>query len=270
MSNAKTTAQRVENSEWFERAVRIGLVAYGIVHLLIAWLALQLAFGQSSGAASQQGAMQQLAQQPFGKPLLWIIAAGFVALAVWQLFDALWGHRKHDGGKRTFKRVGSAGKVVIYLALAVSAATTALGDSSSSSKDGLTAKVMNLPLGQLIVGLAGAGVIAIGGYLVSRAVRKSFEHDLQPQATSGSTGTAVVRLGQAGYTAKGIALAVVGALFVWAAVTYDPKKAGGLDVALHTLLNQGFGPWLLALVALGIGCFGVYCFFWAKDADTSS
>ncbi len=53
-------------------------------------------------------------------------------------------------------------------------------------------------------------------------------------------------------------------------MTYDPKKAGGLDVALRTLLDQGFGPWLLALVALGIGCFGVYCFFWAKDADTSS
>ncbi len=270
MSNTKSTAKQVENSEWLERAIRIGLVSYGIVHLLIAWLALQLAFGHSSGAASQQGAMQQLKQQPFGTPLLWIIALGFVALAVWQFFDALWGHHKHDGGKRTIKRVGSAGKVVIYLVLAVSAITTALGDSSSSSKEGLTAKVMKLPLGQLIVGLAGAGVIAVGGYLISRAVRKSFENDLQPQATSGTTGSTVVRLGQAGYTAKGVALAIVGALFVWAAVTYDPQKAGGLDDALRTLLDQGFGPWLLAVVAVGIGCFGAYCFFWAKDADTSS
>jgi Domain of Unknown Function (DUF1206) len=266
----KDAARQVDDSEWLERLIRVGLVSYGIVHLLIAWLALQLAFGHSSGAASQQGALQQLAQQPFGKPLLWVLALGFVALAVWQFFDALWGHHKHDGGKRVAKRLGSAGKVVVYLVLAVSAVKTAVGDSSSSNKDRLTAKVMSWPLGPLIVGLVGAGIIAIGCYLVSRAVRKSFENDLQPQATSGTTGTTVVRLGQAGYTAKGLALAIVGALFVWAAITLDPQKAGGLDVALHSLLDQGFGPWLLAVVAVGIGCFGAYCFFWAKDADTSS
>jgi hypothetical protein len=270
VSNTRSTAKRVENSEWFERAIRVGLASYGVVHLLIAWLALQLAFGNSSGAANQRGAMRQLAQQSFGKPLLWIIALGFVALAVWQAFDAIWGHQKHDGGKRTFKRVGSAGKVVVYLVLAFTAVKTAVGSSSSSNKDSITAKVMKLPLGQLIVGLVGVAIVAVGIYLISRAVRRSFEHDLQPQATSGTTGSTVVRLAQVGYTAKGVALAIVGVLFIWAAVTFDPKKAGGLDAALHTLISQPFGPWLLAVVAVGIGCFGVYCFFWAKDADTSS
>ncbi len=270
MSQAKSAARQIDNSEWLERAVRVGLVAYGIVHLLIAWLALQLAFGHGSGSASQQGALHELAQQPFGTPLLWIISLGFLALAVWQTTDALWGHRKHDDPQRAIKRVGSAGKTVVYLVLAVSSVKTALGQSSSSSKDALTAQIMDLPLGRFIVGLIGAVIIGIGGYLVSRAVRKSFENDLQPRATSGSTGTAVVRLGQAGYTAKGIALAVVGALFVTAAWTYNSSKAGGLDTALKTLLDQSVGPWLLAVVAVGIGCFGVYCFFWAKDADTSS
>ena len=60
------------------------------------------------------------------------------------------------------------------------------------------------------------------------------------------------------------------ALFVSAAVTFDPKKAGGLDVALHTLLAQSYGAWLLTVVALGIGCFGLYCFAWARDIDPSA
>ncbi len=270
MTDAKNRAQRVENSEWLERLVRVGLVAYGIVHLLVAYLALQLAFGTSEGAPSQQGALHQVAEQSFGTVLLWVIALGFLALAIWQFFEALWGHRREDGGKRLFKRVGSAGRVVVYLALGLSAGKTALGEQSSSSEDQLTAQVMELPLGQFLVGAAGLIVIGIGGYLVSKAVRKSFEKDLQPQATSGSTGTTVVRLGQAGYTAKGVALAVIGGLLVWAAWTYDPKKAGGLDVALRTLLDESFGPWLLAFVAVGIGCFGVYCFFWARYADTNS
>ena len=41
-------------------------MAYGVVHLLIAWLALQLAFGDHSENASSQGALRELASQPFG------------------------------------------------------------------------------------------------------------------------------------------------------------------------------------------------------------
>lgn len=271
VSKTESTARSVANSQWFDRGIRVGLAAYGLVHLLIAWLALQLAFGSGSQpAASQQGAMNELAQQSFGTPLLWLVAVGLLVMAAWQAFEAIWGHRSAQGGKQVFKRVGSGGKAVIYVFLAITAIKTALGESTKSSKDGMTAQLMDLPFGRFLVGLVGAGIIFVGGYLVSRAVRTAFKEDLQPQATSGSTGTGVVRLGQAGYTAKGVSLAVVGGLFIWAAWTYNADKAGGLDVALRTLLDKTLGPWLLALVAVGIGCFGVYCFFWARYADTSS
>ena len=263
-------ADKIEDSEWLQRGMRLGLVAYGIVHLLLAWLALQLAFGSGAGAASQQGALHELAQKPLGKPLLWIIALALVALACWQAIQAVIGHDKHDGAKLIFKRVGSGARVVIYLALAFSAIKTALGDSSSSGKDGMTSQVMSWPFGRFLVGAVGVGIIAVGGYLVSKAWRRSFEDDLQREATSGSTGTAIVRLAQAGYTAKGVSLAIVGMLFVAAAWNYNAKQAGGLDVALHSLLQQPYGAWLLAAVAVGIGCFGLYCFAWAKYADTSS
>ena len=53
------------------------------------------------------------------------------------------------------------------------------------------------------------------------------------------------RLGTAGYCAKGVALAIIGGLFGYAAITYDPKKAGGLDAALSTVRDQPFGTVLL-------------------------
>ena len=56
--------------------MRVGLVAYGIIHLLIGWLALQLAFGDRSGSPDQQGALQQIAQESYGDALLWIIGIG--------------------------------------------------------------------------------------------------------------------------------------------------------------------------------------------------
>jgi hypothetical protein len=61
-----------------------------------------------------------------------------------------------------------------------------------------------------------------------------------------------------------VAYGIAGVLVIAAAVTYDPEKARGLDAALKTLASQSYGPWLLALIALGIAAFGVYCFFQAK------
>jgi hypothetical protein len=63
--------------------VGVGLVSYGLLHLVIAWIALQLVFGKR-GDASQQGALSQLARQPLGAGLLWVMALGLFTLTVWQ------------------------------------------------------------------------------------------------------------------------------------------------------------------------------------------
>lgn len=271
MNSAQSTAHQVNNNEWFERLVRVGLASYGIVHLLIGWLALQLAFGDSSGAPDQEGALHQIAAEPYGEVLLWVIAVGLFAMAAWQAIEAFVGHSGRDNPKRTFKRVTSGGKALIYTALALSSAKTALqSKSKSASKDSMTAKLMDLPLGRFLVLAVGLVIVGVGVALIVKGAKKKFKRDLEARATSGPSGSTVVRLGQVGYIAKGVSLGVVGGLFVWAAATYDADKAGGLDVALRKLLDTGVGPWLLALVAAGIVCFGAFCFAWARYADTQS
>jgi hypothetical protein len=113
-------------------------------------------------------------------------------------------------------------------------------------------------------------VVAIGVGLVVFGLTKKFEDELEPGATSGRYGTAIVRLGQAGHCAKGVAFGIVGGLFLWAAWTFNPDKSGGLDVALRTVLDQPFGPWLLGLIAIGLACYGVFCFVRARYADPSA
>ena len=62
-----------------------------------------------------------------------------------------------------------------------------------------------------------------------------------------------------------VAIALVGVLFVWAALSFDPKKAGGLDDALKTVRDQGAnGPVMLTVIAVGLIAFGAYCFVWAR------
>ena len=74
----------------------------------------------------------------------------------------------------------------------------------------------------------------------------------------------VTRLGQIGFPGKGVALAGVGGLLIWAAVTFDPSKAQGLDGALRGVLDLPFGRILLTLVAVGIAAFGAFCFVRAR------
>jgi hypothetical protein len=52
--------------------------------------------------------------------------------------------------------------------------------------------------------------------------------------------------------------------FVYAAVTFDPGKAKGVDGTLRQFARTPAGPWLLVLVALGLIVFGVYSFCEAR------
>jgi hypothetical protein len=118
---------------------------------------------------------------------------------------------------------------------------------------------MSVPFGRVLVAAIGVAVIAVAVSQVVKGVRKKFTEDL-----AANPGKAAVPLGMVGYCAKGIALAIIGGLFIWAAVTYDPKKAGGMDAALTTVRGQPFGTVLLIVLALGLACFGAYCFLWAR------
>lgn len=263
--------ERARHSDLLKHGARVGLAAYGVVHLLIAWIALQVAWS-GGGDASSSGALRTLADQPFGRAMLWITVLGLAALVLWQLGTAVWGYASHDGAERMRKRLGAVGRVVVYGTLAVSALKIAAGSGggsgSDSKEEGATADLLTAPAGRVLVVAVGIAIIAVGVRQVHRGVTESFTHDLEAGATSGDSGSAVVILGRVGYVAKGVAIGVVGILFGWAAVSYDPSKAGGLDDALTTLRDQPFGPYLLTAVALGLGAFGLYCFAWAKDART--
>jgi hypothetical protein len=267
----RTSGQDVRHSDLLKRGARIGLVAYGVVHLLIAWLAVQIAWS-GGGDASSGGALKTLAEQPFGETMLWICAAGLVCLVLWQLATAVWGYQSEDGAKRMRKRLSSAGRCIVYAALAVSAVKIVTGSGSGSGGDskqeGLTADLLSAPAGRVLVAIVGLAILGVAVSLAYRGATDGFTHDLTSGATNGHSGTTILALGRFGYVAKGVAIGVVGVLFSWAAISYDPDKAGGLDDALKTVRDQPFGPYLLTLVALGLAAFGLFCFAWSRYART--
>jgi hypothetical protein len=268
---AQDTAREAAESDTLEHLARVGLLAYGLVHVLVAWLALQLAWGGGGGSADQSGAMSTLAQQPFGTPLLWMTALGLIALAVWQAAELVrWRHGWTATGKARTTAVRRSGralvKAVIYIVLAVLAIefATGNGQSSAQSQQETTAGVLAWPGGQWLVGAAGLGLVAAGVWHVRKGLNRHFLEQIDTTGCSPAAVRLVTRLGQVGFPGKGIALALVGGLLLYAAVTFDPAKAQGLDGALQTVLQLPFGQILLTLVAVGIAAFGAFCFVRAR------
>ncbi len=251
----------VRRSRGYHVLVGIGLVSYGLVHLVIGWIALQVAFGKK-GDASNTGALQQLSKQPLGAALLWVMAVGLLTLTAWQVVEAVVGRDDpgRDGALR--RRISSAGRAVVYLAVGLLAMGVALGNSGQSggTEDTVSSRLMGVPFGRVLVALVGAVVLGVGIAKIVKGVKQKFTEDLSSHSQW------IRRLGTVGYCAKGVALGIVGALFGWAAASYDPEKAGGMDAALSTIREQPFGTALLVIMALGIACFGLYCFAWARKA----
>ncbi|MPQ96418.1 DUF1206 domain-containing protein [Modestobacter sp. I12A-02628] len=268
--SAADTARRADGDA-LEGLARVGLIAYGIVHLLIAWLSLQLAWSGGGQSADQSGALQTLADSPVGKPLLWVLAVGLVALAAWQLAEVFRQRRGLSGSGEEKKEatvgiVKSVAKTVVYLALAVLCVQNATGGGSSGSgqQQQATSGVFALPGGRFLVGVAGLVVLGVGVYHVVKGVKQSFMKEIDVADASPGQRRLIERLGTVGYIAKGVALGVVGVLLTYAAITYDAAKASGLDGAMRTILDAPFGKLLLTLVALGIAAYGVFCFFRAR------
>ncbi|WP_020389904.1 DUF1206 domain-containing protein [Kribbella catacumbae] len=247
-------AQEAQQSRPYHLAITVGLIAYGVVHLLIAWIALQLAWGKTSEEASHHGALEELASKPFGGVLLWVVAIGLFALVIWKALELAYGHLD------TEKKLSSIGRGAVYLTMSISAAKMAIG-SSGSQGSSLTANLMKSGAGRALIVLAGLVVVGIGIRQIYKSVTKKFLEDL-----TGGVSDSTILLGRLGYAAKGVAFMIVGGLFAWAALAYDPEKAGGLDTALRTLKNQPAGTALLTALALGIACYGTYCFAWSRNA----
>jgi hypothetical protein len=264
--SATRAAGRARNSTLLEVLTRAGFIGYGLLHLAVAWLALQIALGHSAQEGDQSGAFRVLMDQPLGRPLVVIIAVGLFAMALWQLLEAAIGHRDERGASRTAERVLSAARTVIYAALGWTAWKVQSGapTSSAGQQRQATAGVLAHPSGRFLVAAAGLLVIGVGIGLFIYGAKRVFRKRLRIAEMSGQVRRVVIGLGRVGYIAKGIAFGIAGVLLFGAAVKKNAAQSNGLDGALRTLAGKPYGQVLLIAVAVGFAAFGVYCFFQSR------
>lgn len=243
---------------WLARA---GLVARGLMYVLIGVIAIEIAIKGSHQQADRAGAVRLVAHTGFGSFILWLLVIGFAGLTLWRLFEAIWGGREADGRKGS-KRLANLARAVFYALVTYGILKYALGVGSPSSSDtqsqDLTAAALKHTSGQAIVAIAGVVVVAAGLYVMYRAYQLKFLKHLRMGAASPRTRKVVTRLGQIGGIARGFVFGAIGVFLVIAAKDANPRQAKGIDSALRALAHTPLGPWLLVIVALGLLTFGVY------------
>ncbi|MFZ1410312.1 MAG: DUF1206 domain-containing protein [Micropruina sp.] len=256
--NLKAFARDVADHPLVEAGARAGYAVNGVLHLLIAWLALQVAFGRTGANADPTGAMTVVAASPVGLAVLLVIVVAFALLAVWQVAE---GVRVQDTGDR----VKAAAKALLYLALAGSAVSFLLGSRKSGEGQATdaTSTLMELPFGPALVVVVGVGVLGVGGYYIYKGWREGFRGDLESTPSR-----VIIMAGKVGYIAKGIALITIGIGLVTAGLTLRASESKGLDGALHDIVQLPSGKLLLSLIAAGFACFGLYSFSRARRART--
>jgi Domain of Unknown Function (DUF1206) len=264
---ASSAANQAARSPWVEGLGRVGLVARGVVWILVGVLAVQVALGRGDEQADKDGALQTVAEQPFGKVLLVLLAIGFAGYALWRFVEAAVerGGPDDSGAKVWGKRAGYAARGAVYLALLFSTIPLITakksgggGGSGGGSEDDWTAKVLDAPFGRALVIAAGAALIGLGLWMGYRGVKKKFVRHLKTAEMSPTVRTWTVRLGIAGHVARMVVFALIGWFLIQAALDYNPDEAVGLDGALRSVVRGDYGPFLLGALAIGLIAFGVY------------
>jgi hypothetical protein len=258
-------------SPFIKAMARAGYAAKGVVYCIIGLLALLASMGSASGATTgSRGAIHNLLGKPGGVILVALLAVGLAGYALWSFVQAL---VDPDGLGTSWKglaaRMGRFSKGVVHLSLVAAAIGMVTGRHSSAGDgdpkiDQWTAKLMSLPFGIWLVGVVGMCVIGYGVYQLVRAWRASLDRMLSVYEIDPRARRAILNVSRFGVAARGIVFGVIGVGLVLAALHANPHEALGIGGALRWLVAQTYGPFLLAVVALGMASYGIYEFIRAR------
>lgn len=256
------------NRSWVEWAGRIGFVARGIVYILVGVLAFQAAFSVEKAGDGIEPALAKVAELPFGQILLVIIFVGLVCHAVWRFIQAIIDtDDKGSNAKGLLVRTAFVFVGIVYIMLAFSALRVLLTDADKADSETViwTDLLLSQPHGQILTGIVGLVIIAIGIYQFFQTYSLNFRENLKVTSMTNDVEKWTLRLGRVGFIARGVVFSIIGSFFIFAAWnSSSSQNEVGLGSALRFIEMQYYGVWLLALTAAGLTAYGILMFFLAR------
>jgi hypothetical protein len=271
-------AHGAAHSSWSDRGARVGIAARGVAFLVLGYLVARIALGAlgqggTAKSASGQGVAQAIAEQTGGRAVLVLLGIGLLLYAVFSLAEAFRAYNGESSDvKRWFGRARSVWQCGVYTAFGIycfrTAASSTSGEGSSAhsnrQQQQWSADVLRWPAGWLWLGLLGAALIGMAAYQLYGCIKRTFLDDLKRHEMSRGTWRLASVLGVIGHLGRAGAFALVGWFVLHAAIENDPQKGKGVDGSARMLAQSAGGPFLLWLLAIGLGVFGLYMFIEAR------
>ena len=255
---------------WIEPLSRLGLVVRGLLYFLPGAFALAWALGRHRQPMTQASTIDLIGQQPLGRALLLVVAAGLAGYAAWGVIRAIRdplqrGHSPVGIALRT----GYAVSAVAYAGLLVATVRVAAGSLANVAAGTHWASGMaSLPLGRFVVVVIGlCWIFGSGLTQIVMGWRRTFERDLDLNRMGVRERHLAVGLGRVGLVSRGVVFTLIGVLIVATAFHPQVHPEVGLDGALLELAHQPFGRALLGAAGVGLMVFGAYsamCARWMR------
>lgn len=259
---------RAPGATLIELACRAGYLARGLVYLSISVIALLAAAGRTPDAEGAVEAMEALGRWPLGQALLTLAGFGLIGFAGWRGLQAvLDADRRGREPKALATRAGKLMSGLAHAGLAVSVfgLLDTVGDLQDVDDEANTRqaveRALDWPGGAWLVVLAGVFMLGVAAGNLWRARRGDFAKRM---VCSERMCDVAEVLGVSGYLARGIAFLPVGVALVQAGWSVQSSEARGLGGALEALKEGPLGGPVLALIALGLGAFGLFAFVQAR------
>jgi hypothetical protein len=229
-----------------------------VLYLLLAFLALRLAFDHSGQQVDSRGALHTVAGGTVGTLLIVLLAIGFAMFALWHAYVAI----TNPNDRETHERLADAVRAVMYGALTLLALSFVVNSGSNRNSDQTsktwTAHVLSWPAGRILVGGFGVTLIIAAVALAWRVLAQDKIDSTAVLDAAPRDDGIVHPMGVAGNLARALVVALIGWFFLDAAIHYNANDAVGLDGALRTTLNGSLGKFLVVVVAIGFATFGLY------------
>lgn len=262
MPNTSHDSEGHRAPAWLRWVARSGMVAEGVIYLLIGGLALAGAFDPSQHPSGSNGAMSKLAHVPLGRVLLALLALGLAAFVLWQVIQAVLDPECRKG-KWTIKqvaiRIHHLWTAALHCGLVGLAAWQLLGfghaTNNGQTQKHLTAMALHLSGGRWLVGGIAIGILIFG--LIQLIMACIPERDTRMDLSQTRWRLPILALLVLGYAARGALFGLIGIFLLHAAWNYDPRQATGVAGALQSLRHHPYGAWLLGAMAVGLIAFGL-------------
>jgi Trk-type K+ transport system membrane component len=263
---------------WLRGVSRLGLVCRGTVYLLVGSLALRLALAthrRTGAPASAAGAVQEAVAPAWGRVSLLLLVAGLAAYALTQLIEAVFrpSHATGTMGRWRQRAVSSWG-CLLYSVFCLSTARLLAGtppkqtaESEQRQDTDVTAVLLRTGWGRLLLVLVGVLAVVAGVEIGRRSVRLDFRERFTAEHMPRALAMLTRALGGFGCVARAVVFVLVGVFVLKAAVLSSAKQTKGLDAIFRSVAGSAGGSWLLALLASGLLCYGLYCLIEARYRD---